>query len=91
VSASLTVVIPTQGRATLPRCLESMRTDLQGGYQAEILIVADTHSPLLMAFPGATILSFDTTPVSEVAYADTEHVSLTRAFLNDPASFLRRL
>jgi predicted ATPase len=50
-----------------------------------------THSPLLMAFPGAMILSFDETPVREVAYDDTEHVSLTRAFLNDPASFLRRL
>jgi predicted ATPase len=50
-----------------------------------------THSPLLMAFPGATILSFDATPVSEVAYDDTEHVSLTRAFLNDPEAFLRRL
>jgi len=50
-----------------------------------------THSPILMAYPGATILSFDTTPVAEVAYDDTEHVSLTRAFLADPQAFLRRL
>jgi len=44
-----------------------------------------------MAFPGASILSFDTYPVREVAYDDIEHVSLTRAFLNDPQTFLRRL
>lgn len=50
-----------------------------------------THSPLLMAFPGATILSFDTCPVKEVAYDGLEHVSLTRAFLNNPAAFLRHL
>lgn len=44
----LTIVIPTQGRSTLPRCLESMRRENQLGYEAEILVVADTHSPLLM-------------------------------------------
>ncbi|MCG3159610.1 MAG: Chromosome partition protein Smc [Acidobacteria bacterium] len=50
-----------------------------------------THSPILMAFPGARILSFDDHPVREVAYDDVEHVSLTRAFLSNPQSFLRRL
>ena len=50
-----------------------------------------THSPILMAFPGARILSFDDHPVREVDYDDVEHVSLTRAFLNNPQSFLRRL
>ena len=44
----LTIVIPTQGRSTLPRCLESMRPEHHGGYQAEVLVVADTYSPLLM-------------------------------------------
>jgi predicted ATPase len=50
-----------------------------------------THSPLLMAFPDATILSFDRAPVREIAYDEVEHVSLTRAFLSDPERFLRRL
>jgi len=40
-----------------------------------------THSPILMAFPDARILSFDAHPVKEIAYDDVEHVSLTRAFL----------
>ncbi|MBD2776115.1 AAA family ATPase [Iningainema tapete] len=50
-----------------------------------------THSPIIMAFPEATILSFDTNPPKEVAYDELEHVSLTKAFLNNPQSFLRHL
>jgi predicted ATPase len=50
-----------------------------------------THSPLILAFPGATILSFDKLPIQAVAYEDLEHVNLTKAFLNDPEAFLHRL
>jgi predicted ATPase len=53
--------------------------------------VIATHSPILLAFPGATIYTFDRTPPERVAFEDLEHVNLTRAFLNDPNSFLRRL
>lgn len=41
----LSVVIPTQGRETLPRALASIRRGQIVG--AEVVIVADTHSPLL--------------------------------------------
>jgi predicted ATPase len=50
-----------------------------------------THSPILMAFPNATIFSFDSHPIKEVPFDEVEHVALTRAFLNHPQSFLRRL
>ena len=50
-----------------------------------------THSPLLMAYPGATIFSFDHTPLQPIAYNEIEHVNLTRDFLNNPDAFLRRL
>jgi predicted ATPase len=53
--------------------------------------VIATHSPILLAFPDATIYTFDRTPPEQVAFEDLEHVYLTRAFLNDPKSFLRRL
>jgi predicted ATPase len=53
--------------------------------------VIATHSPVLLAFPGATIYTFDRTPPERIAFEDLEHVNLTRAFLNDPVSFLRRL
>lgn len=57
--------------------------------QAQFIIA--THSPMLLAFPGATIYSFDKLPVAAVAYDDLEHVALTREFLADPDRFLRRL
>jgi predicted ATPase len=50
-----------------------------------------THSPILMAFPGAVILSFDTPPIQAVQYDELEHVTLTKSFLADPEAFLRRL
>jgi len=50
-----------------------------------------THSPLLLAFPGARIYSFDESPVAEVAWDETDHVRLTRAFLADPERYLRQL
>ena len=53
--------------------------------------VIATHSPILMAFPGAAIYGFDGGEVRPVPYGELEHVTLTRRFLADPASFLRHL
>lgn len=50
-----------------------------------------THSPIIMAFPNATILSFDSARIQQVKYDDLEHVTLTKAFLNNPEAYLRRL
>ena len=50
-----------------------------------------THSPILLAFPGASILSFDGSEIATVAYEDLDHVRLTRDFLADPEAFLRHL
>ncbi len=50
-----------------------------------------THSPILMAFPEATILNIDHSPIRTVQYHELEHVTLTRDFLNNPEAFLRRL
>ena len=50
-----------------------------------------THSPILLAYPDATIFSFDRTPIEAVSYADLQHVNLTRDFLNEPATYLRHL
>lgn len=50
-----------------------------------------THSPIVLAFPGARIYSFDVTPVKTVAYEELDHVRLTRDFLNAPERFLRQI
>ncbi len=62
---------------------------LEWAGRAQFIIA--THSPMLLAFPGAAIYSFDRVPIAPLPYEDLEHVALTRAFLNDPAPFLRRL
>lgn len=50
-----------------------------------------THSPILLAYPNATILSFDATGITEVAYEDTEHYAITRDFLNHYPRRLQQL
>lgn len=50
-----------------------------------------THSPILMALPAADIRLIEDGAIAPVAYPDVEHVRITRAFLDDPESFLRRL
>jgi len=53
--------------------------------------IVATHSPILMALPDALILDVNESPPLPVAWDDVEHVSLTRAFLNHPESFLKHL
>ena len=53
--------------------------------------IVATHSPIILAFPGARIYSFDDGAVRETTYDALEHVKLTREFLNEPARFLRHL
>jgi predicted ATPase len=50
-----------------------------------------THSPILMAVPGATIYTFDDGAIQTAAYDSLDHVTITRDFLNDPEAFLRHL
>jgi predicted ATPase len=76
--------------------LDEPETALSPKSQIELLQVLDdavsaglaqfiiaTHSPILMACPGAHICSFDSAPVSRMAYEDTSHFQLYRDFLNN--------
>ena len=50
-----------------------------------------THSPILLAYPRAKILSFDGTGIAEISYEDTEHYAVTRDFLNHYPRRLQQL
>jgi predicted ATPase len=63
--------------------------DLTTAGVAQFIIA--THSPLLMALPGATILSFDSDRLEPIEYRETEHYRLTRDFLDAPERFFRHL
>ncbi len=47
-----------------------------------------THSPIVMACPGAVLYSFDSDPVATATYEETGHYRLYKAFLNDRSRFL---
>jgi predicted ATPase len=53
--------------------------------------VIATHSPILMAYPGADLVSFDGGAIRRTDYASLESVALLRDFLNRPEIFLRHL
>lgn len=59
------------------------------GQNAQFIIA--THSPILMAFPNAQILSFDEGQVREVEYQSLEHVQVTKSFLDNPDAYFRHL
>jgi predicted ATPase len=50
--------------------------------------IVATHSPLLMACPGCTILSFDRDSVEPVEYEETDYFKIYRDFLLDREKYL---
>jgi predicted ATPase len=50
-----------------------------------------THSPILMAYPDASILHFTEGEIQPAKYEDLEHVRLMRDFLQNPEAFLSKL
>ncbi len=50
-----------------------------------------THAPILLSYPGATVLKVDDEGMRRVDARDTEHVRLTRDFLNAPERYFRHL
>lgn len=50
-----------------------------------------THSPILLSYPKATIFSFDTNPISQIAFKDTDHYKLTKLFIENPEMMIDRL
>jgi predicted ATPase len=63
--------------------------DLETPREAQFLI--STHSPILLGYPGAVLLSLDGDSIREIDYRDTEHYRVTRGFLNAPERYLRHL
>ncbi len=47
-----------------------------------------THSPILMATPGAEIYSFNGDALAKIAYEDTEHFRIYKKFFEDRNKFL---
>ena len=51
-------------------------------------VIMATHSPILMAVPGATVLEMTRLGPEPVALVDTAHFKLYHDFVTDPAGFV---
>lgn len=51
--------------------------------------IISTHSPILMAYPGAEVLYLTDKGIRSVSYEETEHYQITRNFLNAPEKMCR--
>jgi len=74
---------PTRQLTALCRMRQLIKKDSQ-------FIIA-THSPILMAYPGALIYQIDQSGIYPIKYEDTEHYYITKSFLNNPAPMLDEL
>lgn len=53
--------------------------------------IISTHSPIILGYPDAQILSFDNGQIHEVEYEDTSSLQIVRQFVNDREKFLEEL
>jgi predicted ATPase len=53
--------------------------------------IISTHSPVLLGYPEAQILSFDDGCIHEIEYEETAPMQIVRRFVNDRESFLAEL
>ena len=53
--------------------------------------VISTHSPILMAYPGATIYQFTENGLHKTEYDKTEHYMLMKYFLNNTNQYLNKI
>ena len=63
--------------------------DLAEPGHAQFLIA--THSPVILAYPGAVLFDLDGDEIREIDYRETKHFLITRDFLNSPERFFKHL
>jgi len=59
------------------------------GSVAQFIIA--THSPILLACPGAVIYTFDDSHIKQIAYEETTHYQLYKSFMEDPSRYAQPL
>ena len=91
---SVAAIISAMAIAPIPKPIEKQLEllawiDLLVQRDSQFLIA--THSPMLMAFPGAQVFQLSELGIEEVPYQETDHFQLMRAFLNCPDRLLHLL
>ena len=69
--------------------LLSLIMDMSANENCQFIIA--THSPILLAYDRAEIISMDEGPAGKTSWKELESVNIMKNFLNDPQGFIRRL
>jgi predicted ATPase len=69
--------------------LLSILNNMEHEGKSQFIIV--THSPILLAYPGADIFLLDEEGITKVNYRDTEHYQITKSFLDNPEYYFKLL
>lgn len=77
--------------ALSPMRLLTLMVKLRELEQRDSQILLSTHSPILMAYPGARVLELGEDGIRPADYRDTEHYLITKQFISDPDRMLRHL
>jgi predicted ATPase len=59
--------------------------------RGDVQFLVATHSPILLTFPGASIISFDDPKLPVVRLEDTAHFQITKGILESPARYWKHL
>jgi len=69
--------------------LLALIADRLKGSKSQFIIA--THSPILLTFPGATILNFDESPLAPIEIEETSHFQITQGILKNPERYWQHL
>jgi predicted ATPase len=69
--------------------LLALMYDLTRAGRSQFLVA--THSPILLTYPEASIISFDDAALPSVALTDTDHYQITSGILRHPESYWKHL
>ncbi|MBK6665268.1 MAG: AAA family ATPase [Saprospiraceae bacterium] len=59
--------------------------------QQDSQFIIATHSPIIMAYPNATIYEFSKDGIRQIDYEETDHYLITKSFLDNPDISLKLL
>lgn len=78
--------------ATLsPSRLMTLMAEIHNLVKKNSQFIISTHSPILLAYPGAQVIELTADDISTVPFRETEHYKLTKQFLDNPERMLRYL
>jgi predicted ATPase len=57
----------------------------------DVQVIVATHSPIILSYPGAQILSFDGSKLEEIKYEQTTPYQVVSGFMKNPGLYLKKL